>query len=129
MRPRPYLILAALLALAACAGTSTQQSTGESFDDRLITNNVRTALINERGVASTQIHVETFRGVVQLSGFVDSHEIATRAVNATRHVSGVKAVENNMTVKSDIRTDVRVPPSAGRSAPSAGAPVVDRGER
>ena len=119
MRPRLYLILAALLALAACAGTSTQQSTGESFDDRLITNNVRSALINERGVSSTQIHIETFRGVVQLSGFVDSHDIAARAVNATRHVSGVKAVANNMTVKSDIKTDVVVPTSAG-------APVVNR---
>jgi len=116
---RLSIVFAALLALAACAGTSTEQSTGESFDDPLITNRVRTALINERGVTSTQIHVETFRGVVQLSGFVDSHEIAARAVNATRHVSGVKAVANNMTVKSDIRTDVKVPPSAG-------APVVNR---
>jgi len=119
MQPRLSLVFAALLALAACAATSTQQSTGETFDDRLITNNVRTALINERGVASTQIHVETFRGVVQLSGFVDSHDIAARAVNATRHVSGVKAVANNMTVKSDIKTDVAVPTSAG-------APVINR---
>ena len=116
---RLSIVFATLLALAACAGTSTQQSTGETFDDRLITNNVRTALINERGVASTQIHIETFRGVVQLSGFVDSHDIAARAVNATRHVSGVKAVANNMTVKSDIKTDVMVPTSAG-------APVINR---
>ena len=116
---RLSIVFAALLALAACAGTSTQQSTGESFDDRLITNNVRTALINERGVASTQIHIETFRGVVQLSGFVDTQDIAARAVNAARHVSGVKAVANNMTVKSDIKTDVMVPTSAG-------APVINR---
>src|SRR5499426_3368421 len=102
---RLSIVFAALLALAACAGTSTEQSTGESFDDPLIANRVRTALINERGVTSGQIHVETFRGVVQLSGFVDSQEMAAKAANAARHVSGVKGVEDNMTVKLDIRSD------------------------
>jgi len=104
------IVFAALLALVACAGTNTRESTGGSFGDSLLKNRVRTALISERGVTSTQIHIETFRGVVQLSGFVDSHDMIDKAVNATRHVSGVKAVENRMTVRSDIRADATVPP-------------------
>jgi len=103
--PRLAIVFAALLALAACADTSTRRTAGESFEDSWITNRVRTALINERGVTSGQIHVETFRGVVQLSGFVDSQEMAAKAANAARHVSGVKGVEDNMTVKLDIRSD------------------------
>jgi len=103
--PRLAIVFAALLALAACADTSTRRTAGESFEDSWLTNRVRTALINERGVTSGQIHVETFRGVVQLSGFVDSQEMAAKAANAARHVSGVKGVEDNMTVKLDIRSD------------------------
>ena len=104
------IVFAALLALAACASTNTRESTGGSFDDSLLKNRVRTALISERGVTSSQIHIETFRGVVQLSGFVDSQDMVDKAVNATRHVSGVKAVEDRMTVKSDTRADAAVAP-------------------
>jgi len=81
-----FFIFAALLALGGCAGTNTRQSTGEYFDDSLITNRVKSALLYERGVTSTKINVETFRGVVLLSGFVDSHDIVAKAVNATKHV-------------------------------------------
>ena len=109
---RPLLVIvAALLTLGGCAGTNTRQSTGEYFDDALIANRVRTALLYERGVTSTKIDVETFRGVVLLSGFVDSHDIAAKAVNATKHVSGVKAVENHLVVRSDIKNQVKAPGS------------------
>lgn len=111
MQRRLIFIFAALLALGGCAGTNTRQSTGEYFDDSLITNRVRTALLYERGVTSTKINVETFRGVVMLSGFVDSHDIAAKAVNATKHVSGVKAVENHLVVRSDIKSEVKAPSS------------------
>jgi len=121
---RLAIVFPALLALAACAGTgtNTRESTGGSFNDSLLTNRVRTALISERGVTSSQIHIETFRGVVQLSGFVDSQDMVDKAVNATRHVSGVKAVEDRMTVKSDTRADAAV-------APWSPAPDINRAGR
>jgi osmotically-inducible protein OsmY len=106
-----FFIFAVLIALAGCAGTNTRQSTGEYFDDSLTTNRVKRALLYERGVTSTKINVETFRGVVLLSGFVDSHDIAAKAVNATKHVSGVKGVQNHLVVRSDIKTDVKAPSS------------------
>lgn len=96
-------ILAAflLVGLGGCAGTSTRESTGEYIDDSSITMRVKTALLNEPGVKSVQIGVETFRGVVQLSGFVDSEETVQKAVTTAQRVSGVKSVQNNIRVKSE----------------------------
>ena len=88
------LFLAALL-VAACAGTSTRESTGEYFDDSLITTKVKTAILNEPSLKVTQINVETMRGVVQLSGFVDSAEAGRKAVEVARAVKGVTDVKND----------------------------------
>lgn len=88
------LFLAALL-VAACAGTSTRESTGEYFDDSLITTKVKAAILEEPSLKVTQINVETMRGVVQLSGFVDSAEAGRKAVEVARAVKGVTDVKND----------------------------------
>ena len=84
---------------SGCAGTSTRESTGEYIDNSVLTSKVKTAIFNDPMLKVLQINVESFKGVVQLSGFVDSPEAAARAVEAARSVEGVKAVKNKMSVK------------------------------
>ena len=92
------LFLAALL-VSACAGSPKQESTGEYIDDSWITTKVKTAILNEPGLKVTQINVETYKGVVQLSGFVDSAAAATRAAELAREVKGVTSVKNDTRVR------------------------------
>jgi osmotically-inducible protein OsmY len=92
-------VLAAALLVGAGCGTTTTRSTGEVIDDSSITTRVKTALVNEPGVKSTSINVQSFRGTVSLSGFVDSPDMAQKAVAAAERVSGVRAVKNDMQVK------------------------------
>jgi osmotically-inducible protein OsmY len=92
------LFLAALL-VSACAGTPKQQSTGEYIDDSWITTKVKSAILAEPSLKVTQISVETYNGVVQLSGFVDSAAAATRAVELAREVKGVASVKNDTRVR------------------------------
>ena len=82
-----------------CAGSSTRESTGEYIDNSVLTSKVKAAIFNDPMLKVLQINVETFKGVVQLSGFVDSPEAVARAVEVARSVEGVKAVKNNMSVK------------------------------
>ncbi|MBE7547626.1 MAG: BON domain-containing protein [Planctomycetia bacterium] len=82
-----------------CAGTSKRESTGEYVDSSVLTSKVKAAIFNDPMLKVLQINVETFKDVVQLSGFVDSPEAAARAVEVARSVEGVKAVKNNMSVK------------------------------
>lgn len=89
----------AVLGAAACAPTATRESPGEYAGDAATTAKVKTALIREPGVKATAINVETFRGVVQLSGFVDTQDMADRAVAAASRVGGVKSVKNDMRLK------------------------------
>nr|WP_245740805.1 BON domain-containing protein [Ectothiorhodospira marina] len=89
----------ALLAMVSCAGSSTQQSTGEYVDDAVITTKVKTAILNDPDLHVTEISVETYEGVVQLSGFVSSRAEINRAVEVARGVGGVKDVMNDMRVK------------------------------
>jgi osmotically-inducible protein OsmY len=95
------ILAAAMLAggVAACSSTPTSESTGEYIDDAAITAHVKTALAKADDVNWTAINVETYRGVVSLSGFVDSREMASRAVAAAQQVNGVKSVKNDMQVK------------------------------
>lgn len=93
------VLAAALLVGAGCAPTQTRQSTGEYMDDSALTARVKTALVNEPGVKSMAINVEAFRGTVSLSGFVDSAEMAQKAVTAAEKVPGVRSVKNDMQVK------------------------------
>ena len=92
------LFLAALL-VSACAGTSKQESTGEYLDDSWITTKVKSAILAEPSLKVTQINVETYKGVVQLSGFVDSADAARKAVEVARSVKGVTSVKNDMQLK------------------------------
>lgn len=91
------LFLTALI--AGCAGTRTQESTGEYMDDSAITVQVKAAIFDEPMLKVLQINVETFKGEVQLSGFVNSAAASARAVEITRKVKGVTFVKNSMIVK------------------------------
>ena len=95
------LFLSALLfvALAGCAGDAKKSSTGELVDDTVITTKVKAALLNDPHTKVLQVSVETFRGTVQLSGFVESRAVAANAVRVARSVSGVKAVKDDMVVR------------------------------
>jgi len=92
--------LAVTLASAVgCASTSTQSGTGEYVDDAVITTKVKAAIFNEPTLKSAEINVETFKGVVQLSGFVNSQADINKAVSLARSVQGVSSVKNDMRLK------------------------------
>ncbi len=93
--------IAGLLVLAACASTQTQQAPGEYVDDAAITTKVKGALITNPIAQAHQIEVETFRGVVQLSGFVDSANERETAQKVAATVAGVKSVHNNLEIRSE----------------------------
>jgi osmotically-inducible protein OsmY len=95
-----YFVLLALIAfLAACASTRTQESTGEYVDDSVITTKVKSLLAADDFLKSFQIGVESFKGVVQLSGFVNSQKAVDKAIEITRSVKGVKSIKNDLIVK------------------------------
>jgi osmotically-inducible protein OsmY len=95
------LIMALIFAVAliGCAGNRTHESTGQYIDDSTITTKVKTALLADPEVSGLDVKVETFKGVVQLSGFVNDQRQATRAVEIARSVNGVRKVENKLSVK------------------------------
>lgn len=96
------LAVSAALAMATilgCASSPTQSGTGEYVDDTVITTKTKAAIFNEPTLKSAEINVETFRGVVQLSGFVGSQEDINKAVALTRTVGGVTSVKNDMRLK------------------------------
>jgi osmotically-inducible protein OsmY len=95
------MVIAAVVAItvSACAPTPTKEGTGGYLDDTVITTKVKSELLNAKDLKSTEINVETFKGRVQLSGFVSSSAAANRAVQVTRTVKGVTAVTNNMQIK------------------------------
>lgn len=86
-------------ALAGCAGGPTQASTGEYIDDAALTSKVKTALFRDPDVSGFQVKVETFKGQVQLSGFVDTPEQKTQAERVAQSVEGVRSVTNSLIVK------------------------------
>ena len=93
------LLAATLVTAVGCSSTAKQEGTGEYVDDSVITSKVKAAVFNEPMLKSAEINVETFKGVVQLSGFVSSASAANRAVEVARTVGGVKSVKNDMRVK------------------------------
>ena len=102
-------LAAAALALGACASGNTthpnegskSESTGQYIDDATVTAKVKTAIASDVGVkAASNVNVETYRGVVQLSGFADSDAQASKAVAAAKKVNGVRSVKNDMRIKS-----------------------------
>jgi len=88
-----------LLAVLGCASTRTHEGTGEYVDDSVITTKVKAAIFNEPGLKVSEVQVETFKGVVQLSGFVSSRADIKDAVRVASAVGGVKSVTNDMELK------------------------------
>jgi osmotically-inducible protein OsmY len=85
---------------AGCAGTPTRASLGETVDDSLITSKVKAAFVEDKAVSALDIKVETFKGTVQLSGFANSATEMMRAAEIASNVKGVKAVKNDIRLKT-----------------------------
>jgi osmotically-inducible protein OsmY len=102
---KPISRFSAILAAAAmtvamgCAATSTRESTGEYIDDTAITAKVKTAIFNDASLKSNDISVETFKGRVQLSGFVDTRADIAQAGTVAKGVGGVTSVKNDLRLK------------------------------
>ncbi len=95
-----FLVVLMLIAtFVGCAATRTQESTGGYIDDSVITTKVKSLLAKDDFLKSFQISVETFKGTVQLSGFVNSQRAIDKAAEITRSVEGVKSLKNNLIVK------------------------------
>ena len=94
-----FLLAILLASLLGCASTSTQEGTGEYVDDSVLTAKVKAEIFNDPSLKSAEINVETFKGVVQLSGFVNSREDINQAVRVARSVKGVTSVKNDMRIK------------------------------
>jgi osmotically-inducible protein OsmY len=94
-----FVILMLIATFAACASTSKQESTGEYIDDSVITTKVKSLLAADDFIKSFQIGVETYKGTVQLSGFVGSEKALDKAGEIARSVKGVTSVKNDLLVK------------------------------
>lgn len=88
-----------LMITLGCASTRTQEGTGQYVDDTVITTKVKAAILGEPGLKVSEINVETFKGVVQLSGFVGTRDDIRSAVKVASAVDGVKSVKNDMQLK------------------------------
>ena len=89
----------ALLFSLGCASTATKESTGEYIDDSVVTTKVKDAIFREPTLKSSEINVETYKGVVQLSGFVSSQTNIDKAVEIAGGIKGVQSVKNDMRSK------------------------------
>lgn len=101
-RSNPFFAFIAamlMMTLIACAPTAKREGTGEYLDDTLITGKVKAALVADPALKATEINVETFKGTVQLSGFVSQREHIDKAVALARNIKGVQSVRNSLVVK------------------------------
>ena len=94
-----FILMLVLASYLGCASTAKHEGSGEYVDDSVITAKVKAAVLNDSSLKSAEINVETFKGVVQLSGFVNSQADIDRAVEVARGVAGVKSVKNDMRLK------------------------------
>ena len=94
-----YFLAALLATMLGCAGGPQKEGTGEYVDDTVITTKVKAAILNEPSLKVAEINVETFKGRVQLSGFVNSRTDMSKAVDVARSVGGVTSVTNDMRLK------------------------------
>jgi len=95
-----FLVVLMLIAtFVACASTPKQEGTGEYIDDSVITTKVKSLLAADDFLKSFQISVESRKGIVQLSGFVNSQAAVDKAGEIVRSVKGVKSVRNDLIVK------------------------------
>ena len=93
------LLAAAFVSAVGCAGSATQESTGEYVTDTWITTKVKASLAEDRTVKAHEVNVETFKGVVQLSGFVGSSAEMYQAVRIATGIKGVTSVRNDIRIK------------------------------
>jgi osmotically-inducible protein OsmY len=96
---RSFMLVVLITGFAACASTSKQEGAGEYVDDSVITTKVKSQLAADDFLKSFEISVETYKGIVQLSGFVGSQQAIDKAGEIARGVQGVKSVENDLNVK------------------------------
>jgi osmotically-inducible protein OsmY len=95
-----FMLAAVFAIMLGCASTSSKEGTGEYIDDTVITTKVKAAILNEESLKSAEVNVETFKGVVQLSGFVNSEADIAKAASVARGVKGVTSVKNDMRLKA-----------------------------
>lgn len=93
------LLVLGMATVLGCASTSTREGTGEYVDDTVITSKVKAAIFSEPSLKVSEINVETFKGTVQLSGFVKYQADMNKAVEITNTIHGVKSVKNDMRLK------------------------------
>ncbi|MEQ1721520.1 MAG: BON domain-containing protein [Nitrosomonas sp.] len=93
------LLAVTLLIVTGCASTKSHEGTGEYLDDTVITTKVKAAILKEPTLSSAEINVETFKGIVQLSGFVRSTANISKAIEVAGSVGGVKSVKNSLQLK------------------------------
>lgn len=91
--------VAMLVTIVGCASTHKQEGTGEYIDDTVITTKVKAAIFNDPDLKSSEINVETYKGRVQLSGFVSSRAAINHAIEVARSVKGVESVKDDMRLK------------------------------
>lgn len=94
-----FLLISVMALFLGCASTEKQAGFGESIDDTVITTKVKAAILGDDSLKLREINVETFKGVVQLSGFVNSQAEIYKAVELARGVNGVRSVENSIQIK------------------------------
>jgi osmotically-inducible protein OsmY len=94
-----FVCLGLFVAFQGCASTKTHESAGEYVDDSVITTKVKAAIVDDQALKGFQINVKTYQGVVQLSGFVNSAQAASKAGQVARGVKGVTEVKNDLIVK------------------------------
>lgn len=94
-----FFLAFTLISVAGCAGSKTKEATGEYVDDSVITTKVKAAIVDEPTLSAAEINVETFKGVVQLSGFVSDRADIRRATQVARGVKGVESVKNDIRLK------------------------------
>jgi len=94
-----FFLALMMVSLVGCASGPNKEGTGEYVDDAVITTKVKTAIIQEPNLKAAEINVETYKGVVQLSGFVSSATAASRATELARGVKGVTSVKNDLRLK------------------------------
>ena len=94
-----FMFALSLASVVGCASTPTQEGTGEYVDDTWITTKVKAEILKEPPLKVLEINVETFKGAVQLSGFVNSQDDINRAVAVARGIKGVTSVKNDMRLK------------------------------
>ncbi|PHM45457.1 BON domain-containing protein [Xenorhabdus mauleonii] len=94
-----FVAIIMAMAISACAPTTTTEGTGGYIDDTVITTKVKSALLATKGLKSNEINVETFKGRVQLSGFVNSPEEIKQAIQVAREIKGVNSVINSIKLR------------------------------